>query len=63
MNFKQFLLEKEKSVKLYGMNTGHSPGKLFASANPIAKQYKPKYTGMNVANIFPVPKLGKRIGE
>ena len=62
MTFKQFLLEKEKTVKLYGMNTGHSPGKLFASINP-AKPFRPKYTGLNVNKILPVPRLGKRIGE
>jgi len=62
MNFRQFLLEKEKSIKLYGMNTGHSPGKLFSSVSP-ATPFKPKYAGLNVNKILPVPRLGKRIGE
>jgi hypothetical protein len=56
--FTQFLNEKEKLVKLYGLGTGHSPGKAFGAVGP-AKPGKPVYTGLNVSTIFPVPRGGK----
>jgi hypothetical protein len=60
MTFLQFLDEKEKRVKLYGIGTGHSPGKMFAVVNP-AKPAKPTYTGLNVSQTYPVPRCGKPV--
>lgn len=54
MTFNQFLLEKEKSVKLFGLGTGQS-SKLVKAVNP-AKPHKPVYTGMSVNQILPVPR-------
>lgn len=56
--FLQFLDEKEKTVKLYGIGTGHSPGKTFSVVRP-AKPSKPTYTGLNVQSVYPVPRCGK----
>ena len=55
MTFSQFLAEQEKRVKLYGMNTGHSPSKVFSVVNP-AKPAKITYTGLNVNKIHKVAK-------
>ena len=58
--FLQFLDEREKTVKLYGLGTGHSPGKTFSVVNP-AKPAKPVYTGLNVHTVHPVPRNGKPV--
>lgn len=60
MTFEQFLLEKEKRVKLFGLGTTHS-SKLVKAVNP-ARPHKPVYTGMAVQQILPVPRCGKQIG-
>lgn len=60
MTFLQFLDEQEKRVKLYGMGSGHSPGKMFSVVNP-AKPAKPTYTGLAVHQALPVPRCGKPV--
>lgn len=56
--FSQFIDEQEKRVKLYGLNTGHSPGSLVKVVKP-AKPAKLVYNGLNVNKIYPVPRCGK----
>lgn len=60
MTFLQFLDEQEKRVKLFGIGTGNSAGKLVKVVNP-AKPAKPTYTGLSVAQAYPVPRCGKPI--
>jgi hypothetical protein len=60
MTFLQYLDEQEKRVKLYGLGTGHSPGKMFSVVNP-AKPAKPTFTGLNVNTVHPVPRNGKPV--
>jgi len=50
MTFRQFLESKEKTVKLYGVGSGHTPGKIVSrgavkSANLSVRS---TYTGMLV---------------
>lgn len=51
ITFREFLAEQEKRVKLYGIGTGASPGKMASVVKP-AKPYKPTYTGMPVQKVF-----------
>lgn len=51
--FLQFLDEKEKLVKLYG--TEKRDFKVVRPSRPA----KPVYTGLNVDQIYPVPRCGK----
>lgn len=61
MTFEQFLDEKEKRVKLYGLGSkGFSTGSSSVSVVNPARPAKPVYTGLNVSQIFPVPRVGKR---
>lgn len=50
MTFRQFLEAKEKTVKLYGTGTGHTPGKIVSrgAVKPAKLSVRSTYTGMLV---------------
>jgi hypothetical protein len=51
--FLQFLDEKEKLVKVYGTEKRN-----FSVVKP-ARPAKPVYSGLHVAQVWPVPRCGK----
>jgi hypothetical protein len=48
ITFLKYLEEQEKITKPYGINTGHSPGKMFSVVNP-AKPVSPNFSGLNLS--------------
>jgi len=60
ITFEQFLSEKEKRVKLFGLGATPS-SKLVKTVNP-SRPLKPIYTGMSVQKIMSVPRYDKSTG-